>query len=183
VADLGRHSLRPLQETVADLNPPPPLPTPKGTHFSQYYSLSCILCCISIFWFLLQIQFKTFERGQTVQFVKIEKPRGKRCVNRIKSPFIVCLEIRHKKKLRRGKRVRSSELPQSLIRRESLLNSWLQMRSTTNTAQLSKSSCISICIFVDIALSYLHEGSTTFLKQTNKQTKYIWVWNSHKTQL
>lgn len=86
----------------------PPLPTQKGTHISPHFSVLCILCCILICWFLLQVQIKTFERGQTVQFVKIEKPREKKCVNRIKSPFIVCLEIRHKK-LRRGKRVRSSD--------------------------------------------------------------------------
>lgn len=89
------------------LNSPLP-PTQKGTHISPHFSVLYILWRILICWFLLQVQFKTFERGQTVQFVKIEKPRGKKCVNRIKSPFIVCLEIRHKK-LRRGKRVKSSE--------------------------------------------------------------------------
>jgi len=101
-----------------------------------------------------------------VQFVKIEKPREKKCVNRIKSPFIVCLEIRHKK-VRRGKRVRSSEFHKVLSDIESFLNSWLQLRFTTNTVQLSKPSCISICIFVDIALSYL-ELRTHNISKTNK---------------
>ena len=90
------------------LTQPPAHPNPKGHAYQSHSSVLCILCYILICWFLLQVQFKTFERGQTVQFVKIEQPRGKKCVNRIKSPFIVCLEIRHKK-VRRGKRVRSSE--------------------------------------------------------------------------
>jgi hypothetical protein len=154
-----------MQKTVAALTPPPPPSNPKGTYISQYYSLLCILCCISICWFLLQVQFETFEIGQTVQFVKIEEPRRKRCVNRIKSPFIVCLEIRHKT-IKTREKSKIFRVSQNLIRRESFLNSWLQMRFTTNTVQLSKSSCISICIFVDIALSYLYEDSTTFLKQT-----------------
>jgi hypothetical protein len=151
------------------LTQPPAHPNPKGHANQSHSSVLCILCCILICWFLLQVQFKTFERGQTVQFVKIEQPRGKKCVNRIKSPFIVCLEIRHKK-VRRGKRVRSSEFHKVL---SDVKASWtLGYRCVSQQTQRSyqnRHAFLSV-FFVDIALIYLHEGSTTFIKHTKYST-------------
>ena len=164
LADLGGHALRLLQAMVVDSTPPP---VPKGHEYQFAFLL--VMYFMSHFDMLIPptSSVQNVRKRADSEIRENRKAKGKERVNRIKSPSIVCLEIRHKTKTRKSSKI--FRVSQSLIRSENFFNSWLQTRFTTNTAQLSTPPCISICNFVDIALSYLLEGSTTFL---DKLTKY-----------